>query len=124
MAGLLLLWGLPGGLRGPRKTPQRDGLVKLPLGATLGRFVTFRVKRQVVKLITDSAELAEFCARLSAAEFVTVDTEFMRERTYWPRLCLVQLAGADEYAGVDPLAPDIDLDPLLRLMNDGRVLKV
>jgi ribonuclease D len=77
-----------------------------------------------VKLITDSGELAEFCARLSAAEFVTVDTEFMRERTYWPRLCLVQLAGADEYAGIDPLAPGIELEPLLRLMNDGRVLKV
>ncbi len=77
-----------------------------------------------MKLITDSAELAEFCARLSAAEFVTVDTEFMRERTYWPRLCLVQLAGADEAAGVDPLAPGIELEPLLRLMNDPRVLKV
>ena len=53
------------------------------------------------RLITQSSELAELCDRLRREPFVTVDTEFMRERTYWPELCVVQLAGADEVAVVD-----------------------
>jgi ribonuclease D len=75
-------------------------------------------------LITDSAALADFCARQQGADFVTVDTEFMRERTYWPVLCLVQVAGPDEAAAIDALAPNMDLAPLLNLMNDGANLKV
>jgi len=77
-----------------------------------------------MSVITDSAELAAFCRRLAQAEFVTVDTEFMRERTYWPVLCLVQLAGPEEAAAIDPLAPGMDLAPLFELMKDERVLKV
>lgn len=75
-------------------------------------------------LISDSETLAAFCARLAEAEFVTVDTEFMRERTYWPILCLVQLAGPDEAMAVDPLAPGIDLAPLFDLLANPKVLKV
>src|SRR5215213_9141628 len=75
-------------------------------------------------LITDTATLAAFCARLKAETFVTVDTEFMRDRTYWPRLCLVQVGGEEEAAAIDPLAPGIDLTPLLDLMGDTAVLKV
>ncbi|HTW54538.1 MAG TPA: ribonuclease D [Stellaceae bacterium] len=75
-------------------------------------------------LITDSAALAEFCGRQKGAEFITVDTEFMRERTYWPILCLVQVAGPDEAVAIDALAPEIDLAPLLALMNDRATLKV
>jgi ribonuclease D len=75
-------------------------------------------------LITDSATLAAFCTRLRGESFVTVDTEFMRDRTYWPRLCLVQVGGEDEAAAIDPLAPGIDLAPLLDLMGDTAVLKV
>ena len=75
-------------------------------------------------LITESEALAAFCARQKGAEFVTVDTEFMRERTYWPILCLVQVAGPDEAVAVDALAPGIDLAPLLALMSDVSVLKV
>jgi ribonuclease D len=78
----------------------------------------------MTNLITDSAELAGFCERQRAAGFVAVDTEFMRERTYWPILCLVQVAGPDEAAAIDALAPDIDLAPLLRLMADPAILKV
>jgi ribonuclease D len=77
-----------------------------------------------MKLITDSAALAEFCGRQKGAEFITVDTEFMRERTYWPILCLVQVAGPEEAAAIDALAPGIDLVPLLALMNDTATLKV
>jgi len=75
-------------------------------------------------VITNSRELAEFCARQQGAEFVAVDTEFMRERTYWPILCLVQIAGPEEAAAIDALEPDIDLSPLLTLMADVRTLKV
>lgn len=75
-------------------------------------------------LITDSAALAEFCARQQGADFIAVDTEFMRERTYWPILCLVQVAGPAEAAAIDALAPGIELAPLLALMNDAAILKV
>lgn len=75
-------------------------------------------------LITDTDALAGFCARLASAPYITVDTEFMREKTYWPILCLVQLAGPDEAAVVDAQAPGIDLAPLMALMADPKVLKV
>ncbi|MFM5923951.1 MAG: ribonuclease D [Novosphingobium sp.] len=76
-------------------------------------------------LITTSAALADLCARLSKADFVCVDTEFMRENTYWPELCLIQIADSHEAAAVDPLAKDIDLSPLLDLLVDNEdVLKV
>src|SRR3984885_4963337 len=75
-------------------------------------------------LIIDSAALAEFCARQRGAAYITVDTEFMRERTYWPILCVVQVAGPAEAAAIDALAPGIELAPLLALMNDTATLKV
>jgi len=75
-------------------------------------------------MITDTASLAAFCQRLKSAAFVTVDTEFMREKTYWPILCLVQLGGPDEARAIDPLAPGIDLSPLFELMADPAVVKV
>src|SRR5260370_42027221 len=75
-------------------------------------------------LISDSDALAQFCARQQGTAFVAVDTEFMRERTFWPILCLVQLAGPDEAGAVDALAPGIDLAPLLALMADPAILKV
>ncbi|MFI4935554.1 MAG: ribonuclease D [Caulobacterales bacterium] len=75
--------------------------------------------------ITSTAELAEFCARLEGQAFVAVDTEFMRETTYWPKLCLIQAAGTDGVeATIDPLAEDLDLTPFLTVMRDERVLKV
>jgi ribonuclease D len=75
-------------------------------------------------LITDSGALAEFCRSVADADFVAVDTEFMREKTYWPILCLVQIAGPDSAVAIDPLAPGIDLAPLLNLMADPNLLKV
>ena len=76
-------------------------------------------------LITDSATLANLCARLAAADFVCVDTEFMRESTYYPELCLIQIADTNEAAAIDPMAPGIDLKPLLDLLVDNEdVLKV
>jgi len=75
-------------------------------------------------LITDSAELAAFCERQAETEFVAVDTEFMRDTSYWPKLCLVQIGGPKEVAAIDSLAPGIDLQPLYDLMADFRLLKV
>ncbi len=75
-------------------------------------------------IISDTASLAAFCARLASEKFITVDTEFMRDKTYWPILCLVQVAGAAEAAAIDPLAEGINLTPLLELMANERVLKV
>ena len=75
-------------------------------------------------IISDTQKLADFCARQRGADFVAVDTEFMRERTYWPILCLVQIAGPDEAAAIDALSPAIDLAPLLALMADENTLKV
>ena len=74
--------------------------------------------------ITTTAELAALCHRLAAQPFVTVDTEFMRESTYWPKLCLVQLAGKDEAAAIDPLAPALELTPLSDLLAAPDTLKV
>ncbi len=75
-------------------------------------------------LITSTDQLAAFCARQKGADFITVDTEFMRERTFWPKLCLVQIGGAKEAVAVDPLAEGIDLSPLFALMDDASILKV
>jgi ribonuclease D len=74
--------------------------------------------------IADTLSLAKFCEGLRGAEFVAVDTEFMRERTYWPILCLVQVAGPSQAAAIDALAPGIDLAPLLALVADETILKV
>jgi len=75
--------------------------------------------------ITSTADLAEFCARLGGQTFVAVDTEFMRETTYWPKLCLIQAAspGGIE-ATIDPLAEGLDLGPFLDVMRDTSILKV
>ena len=76
-------------------------------------------------LITTSDALADLCERLAKSDFVTVDTEFMRENTYWPELCLVQIANTQEAAAIDPLADGIDLTPLLDLLTENEdVLKV
>ena len=75
-------------------------------------------------LISDTKTLAEACTRLATHEFVTVDTEFMRETTFFPKLCLIQIASEDEDILVDPLAPEIDLAPFFALMRDENVVKV
>lgn len=75
-------------------------------------------------VITTTTELAEACARLATHPFVAVDTEFLREETYWPKLCLVQMAGPEDALIVDPLAKGMDLAPLYALMADKSVMKV
>ena len=75
-------------------------------------------------LITRTQDLAAACAKLSAAPFVAVDTEFMREQTFWPRFCLIQIASEDTEILIDSMAPEIDLKPFFDLMVDEKVLKV
>jgi ribonuclease D len=77
-----------------------------------------------MRLIATTEELAHACKRLGEGDFVAVDTEFMREQTFWPKLCLIQLAGPREEALVDPLGPGLSLDPFFRLMANERVVKV
>ena len=74
--------------------------------------------------ITTTEALREFCAKLANQPFITVDTEFMRETTYWPRLCLIQAASATDAAIIDPMADGIDLEPFLDLLRDESILKV
>lgn len=79
----------------------------------------------VMHVITTSDELAGLCARLAAEPFVTVDTEFLRDTTFWPKLCLIQVAGAEEEAIIDPLAGDgLDLAPFYDLLASEAVVKV
>jgi len=75
-------------------------------------------------LITRTEDLAAVCAKLAAAPFIAVDTEFMREQTFWPRLCLIQIAGGETEVLIDSLAPELDLKPFFDLMVDEKVLKV
>jgi ribonuclease D len=74
--------------------------------------------------ITTTAELEAFCIRLQGAPYVAVDTEFMRETTYWPKLCLIQAATPDAEAVIDPLSPEIDLSCFLAVMADKNIEKV
>jgi ribonuclease D len=75
-------------------------------------------------LITTTDELAQVCARMARHPFVTIDTEFLRETTYYPLLCVAQLASPDEAVVIDALAASIDLSPLFALLTDEKVLKV
>ncbi len=74
--------------------------------------------------ITTTAELAAFCDKIKNQPFVAVDTEFMRETTYWPKLCLIQAAAPSAEANIDPLAEGLDLEPFLEILRDERILKV
>lgn len=75
-------------------------------------------------VIADSTSLTKFCDRLIKSSYITVDTEFMRDQTYWPRLCLVQIANDHEAAAIDTLAKGIDITPLLNLFTNPRILKI
>lgn len=74
--------------------------------------------------ITDSTVLAEFCAGLVNSTYITIDTEFIRDKTYWSKLCLIQIAGPSDAAVIDALAPGIDLSPVDELLDSPNILKV
>ncbi len=74
--------------------------------------------------ITNTNDLIAFCEAIKSAPFITVDTEFMRETTYWPKLCLIQAASDDHAAIIDPLAKELDLKPFLDILANEKILKV
>ena len=77
-----------------------------------------------MQIITTTDDLTRLCKSLSTDTYVTVDTEFMREHTFWPILCLIQIAGTSEEAIIDPMADGLDLAPFHQLMANEAVLKV
>jgi len=80
---------------------------------------------QIHPLIETSAALIEFVDLIKTSDFIAVDTEFMRENTFWPELCLIQIADSEHAAAIDPMAPGMDMKPLLDLMVDNEdILKV
>ncbi len=91
---------------------------------SLGDVVLSPLCKPDMELITTTEDLAATCERLARHPFVTIDTEFLRETTYYPLLCVAQLASSDEAVVIDALAPGIDLKPFFELMADKRVLKV
>ncbi|MBF9036301.1 ribonuclease D [Rhodobacterales bacterium HKCCE2091] len=110
--------------RGILTSPARDG----PLARDSIRTARILPSSQTPVTLTTTDALAEFCARASTAPYVTVDTEFLRERTYFAQLCLVQLAfpgnGTDDAVLVDPLSNGLSLEPLYDLFRDESVVKV
>lgn len=76
------------------------------------------------RIITDNDALIAFCDVLAQEPVIMVDTEFLRENTYWPELCLIQAAGAEQAACIDPLAPNIDLAPFWAILANPNILKV
>ena len=77
-----------------------------------------------MKLLINNDELAAVCERVSHHEFVTVDTEFLRETTFWPKVCLIQIASPEEAIAIDTLAENIDLTPFFALMANPAIVKV
>ncbi|HFC04996.1 MAG TPA: ribonuclease D, partial [Rhizobiales bacterium] len=75
-------------------------------------------------MITTTGDLETLCHNLANDPYVTVDTEFMRERTYWAKLCLIQIAGAEHEAIIDPQAVGIDLASFFDLMANKNIIKV
>jgi len=80
--------------------------------------------RQLMRVITQTSELKQACQDLASDAFITVDTEFLRETTYWPKLCLIQVANIDHELIIDPLSDQLDLAPFFDLMADPSVVKV
>ena len=108
------------GLR--RRSGRWEGLVilcpRLADSGPRGRY------SRAMSPITTTAELADYCRRVKGSPFIAVDTEFMRETTYWPKLCLIQAATPEHEAVIDPLAEGIDLEPFLEILRDEATLKV
>jgi ribonuclease D len=77
-----------------------------------------------MQMITTTPELTALCEPLAKSDYVAVDTEFLREQTFWPLLCLIQLAGPEAEGVIDPLAPGLDLAPFYKLMADRSTVKV
>src|SRR5690348_11659907 len=77
-----------------------------------------------MRIVTTTRDLEEFAAELEGGAYAAIDTEFMRDQTYWPKLCLIQAAGPEAQGIIDPLSPDLDLATFYRLLSHPAVVKV
>jgi ribonuclease D len=105
---------------GPEQAPRREHSLRFQTTTGPADYGN----KSAMDLITNTADLAATCERMSLHSFVTVDTEFLRETTYYPLLCVAQVATPDEAVVIDALAPDLSLAPFFELMANERVLKV
>ena len=74
--------------------------------------------------IKETNHLNELCSKLNKSEFLSIDTEFIREKTYWPKLCLIQVFNGKEQIIIDPLAKDIDLKSFFEILNNKEIVKI
>jgi len=74
--------------------------------------------------VKDTKELTEICSKLQKSKILSIDTEFIREKTYWPKLCLIQVYNGFEKIIIDPLSSDIDLKPFFKILNNKEILKI
>ena len=70
--------------------------------------------------VKDTKELIKICSKLQKSKILSIDTEFIREKTYWPKLCLIQIYNGSEKIIIDPLSNDIDLRPFFKILNNFR----
>ena len=77
-----------------------------------------------MNIILNNAQLEKFCQTISAEDFITIDTEFARDKTYFPKLCLIQIASASDAVLIDPLSPELNLAPLDLILQDPNIVKV
>lgn len=120
LASAASLWDL---LTGKAHEPQRLSTQPLLQGTSAERSY-IKIWMNAIPMISTTEALAEFCGRLSKSEFIAVDTEFMRQSTYWPQLCLIQIAAPDAEAVIDPIGNGMDLAPFFELMANPNVMKV
>ena len=74
--------------------------------------------------VKETNHLNELCSKLNKSEFLSIDTEFIREKTYWPKLCLIQVFNGEEKIIIDPLAKDIDLKSFFEILNNKEIVKI
>ena len=74
--------------------------------------------------VKDTNHLAELCSKLNKSKFLAIDTEFIREKTYWPKLCLIQIYDGKEKVIIDPLEKNLDLEPFFKILNDTKIIKI
>ena len=77
-----------------------------------------------MRIVTNTADLKALIVELESATYPALDTEFLRDKTYWPKLCLIQVASTQVAAIIDPLADGIDLKPFYELLKNPKIVKV
>lgn len=117
---------LPDIFLNPTDLTKKDTNTRIPqeFQQATGQSPVAEVYERVMRVIKTTDALAQACATISQADFVAIDTEFMRESTFWPDLCLIQMAAGSEEVIVDTLAEGIDLGPFYELMDDRTTAKV